>query len=100
MESEAQTDSKNEEACMSDGNASQCSSDKALEDLLGKPALIRGENEEQYWRLLAAIEYEMKPKSFFDHIRVRELTDKLWEMRRNKNSMAALVRDFIRQGTD
>ena len=86
---------------MSDGIDSQWSSNEVLEDLLGKPALIKGEDEKQYWRLHETIKNEMKPKNFFDQIRVRELTDKLWEMRRNKNSMAALVEtSFVRALTE
>jgi hypothetical protein len=86
---------------MSDGIETQWSSNEVLEDLLGKPALIKGEDEKQYWRLHETIKNEMKPKNFFDQIRVRELTDRLWEMRRNKNSMAALVEtSFVRALTE
>jgi hypothetical protein len=76
---------------MSDVNQSEPLSDNALEELLGKPALIGGEKEESYWLLHAAFKDQMKPKDFFDRIRVRELTDCFWELRRNKNSMAALI---------
>ena len=86
---------------MSDGIESQWASNEVLEDLLGKPALIKGEDEKQYRRLHETIKDEMKPKNFFDQIRIKELTDRLWDMRRNKTSMAALVEaSFVRALTE
>jgi len=68
-----------------------------LDDLLGRPALIRGEDEAQYRRLLAAVTDDMQPQTFLDQIRARGLADKLWGQRRNRTSVAALVEtSFIR----
>ncbi len=63
-------------------------------DLFGPPPLIRGEDVTRYWRLNAAVEDDIKPKDFFDKVRVRDTTDKLWERQRCKSSAAALVESF------
>lgn len=42
-------------------------------------------------RLHAAIGHEIKPETFFDKIRVREFTDKLWQQQRCKQSAASIV---------
>ena len=51
----------------------------------------------EYERLRAAIEREIDPKSIFDKIRVRDLTDKVWEERRLKRSQAALIESALVQ---
>lgn len=73
------------------------SNSQTLDEILGKPALIRGEDEAQYRRLLSAVTDEIQPQTLFDQIRVRELTDKLWDQRRNREGVAALVETaFVR----
>jgi hypothetical protein len=62
-----------------------------IDDLFGAPPLIRGEDLARYERLLAAIEHEIKPKTIFDKIRVRELTLKYWELQRCQQNVVALV---------
>ena len=71
--------------------------EESLEDLLGKPALLKSENARDYERLRAAIEREMDPKSIFDKIRIQDLTDKVWEERRLKRSQAALIEGALVQ---
>jgi len=60
-------------------------------DLFGPPPLIRGEDVARYWRLHAAVEHQIQPKTVFDWIYVRELTDKLWHQQRCKQSAASLI---------
>jgi hypothetical protein len=62
-----------------------------IDDLFGKPAFIKGEVEDRYWRLHAAVEADIKPKGIFDRIMIRELTDKYWEELRYKRGSAALI---------
>jgi hypothetical protein len=71
--------------------------EEPLEDLLGKPALLKSENARDYERLRAAFEREMDPKSIFDRIRVQDLADKVWEERRLKRSQAALIESALVQ---
>ena len=72
-------------------NNQQSSTVSQMSDLFGEPPLIRGEDKARYWRLHAAVEHEIKPKTIFDKILVRELTDKLWQQQRCKQSAASLV---------
>src|SRR5271169_4159451 len=62
-----------------------------MSDLLGPPPLIRGEDHARYLRLQAAVEHQIQPKTIFDMIYVRELTDKLWQQQLCKQSAASLV---------
>jgi len=62
-----------------------------LDDIFGKPALLKGEDRERYARLQAAVEADIKPKNIFDRMLVREQTDKYWEELRYKRSSAALI---------
>ena len=69
-------------------------SDSAVDhmvDLFGPPPLIKGEDSARYWRLNAAFEHDVKPKTIFDKIRVRELTDKHWQQQRCRTNAASLV---------
>jgi hypothetical protein len=62
-----------------------------IDDLFGKPALINGEDEDRYLRLRAAVEAEIKPKTVFDWMMVKDQTDKYWEELRYKRGSAALI---------
>jgi hypothetical protein len=62
-----------------------------MSDLFGPPPLIRGEDLARYWRLQAAVEHQVQPKTIFDQIYVRELTDKLWQQQRCRQSAASLI---------
>jgi hypothetical protein len=69
----------------------QSSAVSQMSDLFGEPPLIRGENRARYDRLFAAAEHQIQPKDLFDKILVYELTNKMWEQQRCKQSVAALV---------
>jgi hypothetical protein len=62
-----------------------------MDDLFGPPPLIKGEDTARYWRLHAAIAHEIKPETVFEKIYVRELTDKLWQQQRCKQSVSSIV---------
>src|SRR4030088_1497698 len=62
-----------------------------MNDLLGPPPLIQGEDAARYWRLHAAIAHEIKPETFFDKICIREFADKLWQQQRCKQGAASIV---------
>jgi hypothetical protein len=62
-----------------------------VDDLFGEPPLIKGEDKERYFRLLAAIEHDVEPKTTLEKIMAREMTDKLWEEQRYKRNAACLV---------
>ena len=62
-----------------------------LDNLLGPPPLLEGEDRTRYLRLRAAVESEYKPQSLFDWISVRDTTDKLWEEQRLKRAASALI---------
>jgi len=62
-----------------------------IDDLFGPPPLIKGEDLARYRRLQSAIEHEINPKTFFENVYVREMTDKLWEQQRYKQNAASLV---------
>jgi hypothetical protein len=62
-----------------------------MSDLFGEPPLMSGEDKARYWRLHAAVRHEIKPKTIFDKIYVREVTDKLWQQQRYKQGVASLV---------
>jgi hypothetical protein len=68
---------------------------KPTEDLfkmyLGPPPLLEGEDEARYLHLRNAVSAHMNPETIFDHITVKEMTDKIWEEQRYKLASAALI---------
>lgn len=58
---------------------------------LPEPVLSAGERLEDYLELYATFEKEMAPVTLFDKIRVRDLTDKLWQEQRLKRRERALL---------
>jgi hypothetical protein len=62
-----------------------------FEALFGEPPLIAGESKEAYLQLYAAIEAEVKPKTIFDKMLVKDQTDKYWEEQRLKRRSAYLI---------
>jgi hypothetical protein len=55
-----------------------------LDVILGKPALLEGENRQAYEKLYAQLLNEHVPKTFMERLHVRELTDYIWETMRFK----------------
>jgi hypothetical protein len=53
--------------------------------------LIKGEDAARYWRLHAAVTYEIKPETVLAKILVREFVDKLWQQQRYKQNAASIV---------
>jgi hypothetical protein len=66
-------------------------SNKTFETLFGEPLLIEGESKEAYMQLYAAIEAEVKPKTIFDKMLVKDLADKYWEEQRLKRKSVDLI---------
>jgi hypothetical protein len=64
---------------------------KNTDDLFGPPALIAGEDKAHYMRLRSAIEAEIKPKTIFDQMMVKDQTDKYWEEMRLRRRSAAMI---------
>jgi hypothetical protein len=63
-----------------------------FENLLGKPTLLEGEDEERYLRLRAAILRDLKPKCVLDWINAQDQVDKIWEEQRYKRAATALIK--------
>jgi hypothetical protein len=59
--------------------------------LFGKPPLIRGESEEDYWKLWEAFQEDIKPKCWPDWIVVNDLAHKYWEQLRFRRYSQALI---------
>jgi hypothetical protein len=62
-----------------------------IDELLGPPPVMRGEDLDRYRRLQAAVEHEIKPEGIFDQIFVRELADKLWQQQRYRKTIVAIT---------
>src|SRR5690349_3773716 len=62
-----------------------------LQELIGRPTLLAGEDRAAYDGLRLAIEQEINPRSFFDELRLQDLTDKIWEEHRIKRQQIALI---------
>src|SRR5260370_36395193 len=67
------------------------SAERHIEDLFGTPRMIKGEDAARYWRLHAAVTYEMKPETVLAKILVREFVDKLWQQQRYNQTAASIV---------
>jgi hypothetical protein len=59
--------------------------------LFGKPPLIRGESEQDYWKLWEAFREDIKPKRWPDWIVVNDLAHKYWEQLRFRRYSTALI---------
>jgi hypothetical protein len=59
--------------------------------LFGKPPLIKGESEEDYWKLWEAFVEDIKPKRWPDWIVVNDLAHKYWEQLRLRRYSPALI---------
>lgn len=60
-------------------------------ELLGAPPLLPGESASSYAALEAEVERALKPNTIFDLMRVRTITDALWEEQRFKGFEAKLI---------
>jgi hypothetical protein len=73
-------------------NADQVLTVDQVRALLGPPALMPGESEEEYWNWWMAVVEPGKPKSFRAWLEVDELAHKEWEQRRLRRYRPALVK--------
>src|SRR3954453_22414321 len=62
-----------------------------LADLLGAPAILPGESENRYAALQAEVGRTIKPQNIFDWLRVRTITDAVWEEMRYKGLESKLI---------
>ena len=53
---------------------------KTLSAIFGKPDLPPGENRDAYQLLLSEVEDLLQPENILDALRVREITDSIWEL--------------------
>jgi hypothetical protein len=65
---------------------------KQLENLLGPPPLLEGEDREAYLALRSALIEDRQPKTVMDWIHVHDLVTQLWEEQRFRRASAALIR--------
>jgi hypothetical protein len=80
--------------------------------LFGKPPLIKGESEEDYWKFWDAFVEDIKPKRWPDWIVANDLAHKYWEQLRLRRYSPALIegaciealevllRPFLRQAAE
>jgi hypothetical protein len=59
-------------------------------EFLGCPPLTQNEDEVDYRALQREVENHLKPEGFIDDLRVRDLTDAIWEEQRNKRYQSKL----------
>lgn len=58
---------------------------------LGRPPLVKGDDEQNYNALHREVESYLKPKGFIEDLNVRDLTDTIWEEQRNKRYQSKLI---------
>jgi hypothetical protein len=74
--------------------------DDPFDDLFGKPCLLEGEDKESYQRLRTAMIRDLKPKTVFEWINVRDYVDKIWEEQRYKRAAAGLINGSLFQAIE
>ena len=74
-----------------DEDQDQAMTTEQIKDLLGPPRLVRGENEEAYWKWWSAFVQEHKPKSLSDWLEVNDLANKHWEQGRLRRCNSAIL---------
>jgi hypothetical protein len=62
-----------------------------LDDFFGRPALLKGEDRDNYRELQKAIAESMQPESLLDELEVQEVIENIWEGRRFQNMAAKLI---------
>jgi len=67
-----------------------------IKDLIGPPPLVRGESEEQYWKLWEAFVEEHEPKGLSALVEVSDLVNKQWEQNRLSRCRPALIETGLR----
>jgi hypothetical protein len=60
-------------------------------DLLGPPAIVEGEDEARYDRLLAGIVQTVQPVDVLEWIWVRDIVDQQWELLRYRSAKAEYI---------
>src|SRR3954467_6818248 len=76
---------------LGNANLEDATREGSLADLLGAPAILPGESENRYAALQAAVERMIEPQNIFDWLRVRTLTDAMWEEMRYKGLESKLI---------
>ncbi len=64
---------------------------KTISAIFGKPALPPGENCDAYELLLSKVEDLLQPENILDALRVREITDAIWESQSFKRMSDGLI---------
>ena len=59
--------------------------------LLGRPPILRGEDERAYAELLARVQAAVRPKDILEGFWVRDVVDLLWETLRLRRMKASVV---------
>jgi hypothetical protein len=72
----------------------------ALNAIFGKVTLPPGENQEAYALLQSQLEDLLKPKTILDHLRLRDLTDSIWEAARFKRLGTGLISGLYRDALE
>jgi hypothetical protein len=71
-----------------------------LDQLLGPPPLIEGEDEDAYYALRGRIAVAVKPTDDIEKIWVRDFADNVWEAFRLRQAKASLMRSLARHGVE
>src|SRR5258707_12307862 len=67
------------------------SAPRHLMELLGEPALLKGEDAKLYRRLKREIEALIKPQNILDEMRVMDITNSVWESQRFRRYLVNIV---------
>jgi len=62
-----------------------------LDEFFGRPALLKGEDRDNYRELQKEISESMHPENFLDALEVQEVIDNIWEGRRFQRMGTTLV---------
>jgi hypothetical protein len=62
-----------------------------LDELFGRPALLKGDDRDKYRALHQEISKSMQPENFLDELEVQEVVDCVWEGRRFQRMATKLV---------
>lgn len=70
----------------------------SVHDILGPPALLTGESEEEYRALLDRVSQSVAPRDAIEAIYVRTAVDYLWEVQRYRRAIAHLINASLASG--